>query len=198
MNKTIEFFWDAASSYTYLASTQIEALAQRCGAQLVWKPFLLGKVFEATGNRPPISVAAKGKHLLQDMQRWAGHYGIPFHFPKVFPVNSVAALRAACSLPAAQHALWAKAVLRHYWAMDEDISQPDVLKAIASELKLDGEKLLAATQDQAIKDRLCANTDEAVKRGVFGAPAFFVGEQMFWGNDRLLLLEEFLNGKLAA
>jgi 2-hydroxychromene-2-carboxylate isomerase len=198
MNKTIEFFWDAASSYTYLASTQVEALAQRCGAQLVWKPFLLGKVFEATGNSPPINVPAKGKHLVQDMQRWAGHYGIPFQFPTVFPVNSVAALRVACALPAAQHATWAKAVLRHYWALDQDISQPGVLKAIAAELKLDGDKLLAATQDQAIKDQLRANTDEAVKRGVFGAPVFFVGEQMFWGNDRLLLLEEFLNGKLAA
>lgn len=197
MNKTIEFFWDAASSYTYLASTQIEALAQRCGAQLVWKPFLLGKVFEATGNRPPVSVPAKGKHLFLDMQRWAAHYGIPFQFPRVFPVNSVAALRIACALPAAQHAIWAKAVLRHYWALNQDISQAEVLKRIAAELKFDGEKLLAATQEQAVKDQLRSHTDEAVKRGVFGAPAFFVGEQLFWGNDRLVLLEEFLKGKLA-
>ncbi len=198
MSKTIEFFWDAASSYTYLASTRIETLAQRCEAQLVWKPFLLGKVFEATGNSPPVSVPAKGKHLFEDMRRWARHYGIPFQFPKVFPVNSVAALRIACALPPAQHAGWAKAVLHRYWGLGEDISQPDVLKSVALELKLDGEKLLAATQTQAVKDQLRANTDEAVKRGVFGAPAFFVGDQLFWGNDRLVLLEEFLNGKLAA
>lgn len=198
MNKTIEFFWDAASSYTYLASTQIEAVAQRAGAKLVWKPFLLGKVFEATGNKPPISVPAKGKHLFEDMRRWARLYGIPFEMPKVFPVNSVAALRVGCALPEAQQAAWAKAVLRRYWGLGEDISQPDVLKAAAAEAKLDGEKWLAATQEQAVKDQLRANTDEAVKRGVFGAPAFFVGDQLFWGNDRLVLLENFLTGKLAA
>ena len=198
MKQTIEFFWDAASSYTYLASTQIEALAQRCEARLVWKPFLLGKVFEATGNKPPVGVPAKGKHLFVDMRRWSKLYGIPFQFPKVFPVNSVAALRIACALPEAQHALWAKAVLRRYWGLGEDVSQPAVLKAVAAELQLDGEKLLAQTQEQAIKDQLRTHTEEAVKRGVFGAPAFFVDEELFWGNDRLVLLEEFLNGKLAA
>lgn len=198
MNKTIEFFWDAASSYTYLASTQIEAVARRCSAELVWKPFLLGKVFEATGNKPPIGVPAKGKHLSVDMGRWSRLYGIPFQFPRVFPVNSVAALRVGCALPPEQHGAWAKAVMRRYWGLGEDISQPELLKSIAAELDLDGEKLLAATQDPVIKDRLRANTEEAVKRGVFGAPAFFVGEELFWGNDRLVLLEEFLKGKLAA
>lgn len=198
MTKTIEFFWDAASSYTYLASTRIEPVAQRCGAALVWKPFLLGKVFEATGNRPPVSVPAKGKHLFEDMRRWAQLYGVPFQFPKVFPVNSVAALRIALALPQAQQGAWAKVVMHHYWGLGEDISQPEVLKAIAVSLKLDGEQLLAATQTQAVKDLLRANTEEAVKRGVFGAPAFFVGEELFWGNDRLVLLEDYLKGKLAA
>ncbi len=198
MSKTIEFFWDAASPYTYLAATQIEAVARRCGARLVWKPFLLGKVFEATGNRAPASVPAKGKHLFEDLRRWARLYGVPFQFPKIFPINTVAALRVACALPEEQRAAWAKAVMQCYWGKDGDISQPEVLKSVAAELKLDGDKLLAATQEPAIKDQLRAYTDEAVKRGVFGAPAFFVGEQMFWGNDRLVLLEEFLNGKLAA
>lgn len=196
--KTIEFFWDAASPYTYLAATQIEGLAQRTGATLRWRPFLLGKAFEATGNRPPVTVPAKGKYLFRDLRLWAKHYGIPFFFPRVFPVNSLLALRIACALPEDQVGRWALAVMSTYWTKDADISQPEVLKTVAAGLGLDGEALLAATQDPAVKDRLRANTEEAVQRGVFGAPSFFVDDQMFWGNDRLVLLEEYLSGKLAA
>lgn len=198
MPQTIEFFWDPASPYTYLAATQIEAVARRCGAELVWKPFLLGKVFEATGNRPPVTVPAKGKHLFQDLRRWARHYGVKFWFPKLFPINSVLPQRVACAVPQERHADWAKAVMTLYWTEGADIGQPEVLKQVAAALGLDGEALLAAAQDPAVKDKLRANTDEAVRRGVFGAPTFFVGEQMFWGNDRLVLLEDFLTGKLAA
>jgi 2-hydroxychromene-2-carboxylate isomerase len=199
MERNIEFFWDAASPYTYLASTQIEALAQRTGATVVWKPFLLGKVFEATGNRMPAAIPAKGKHLFQDVQRWGEHYGVPVGFPKVFPINSVAALRCGIAASAkGQCAGFAKAVMRAYWAEGQDISQPEVLSAVAAALGLDGTALVAQTQEPAVKDALRANTEEAVKRGAFGAPTFFVGERMFWGNDRLVLLEEFLSGRIAA
>lgn len=197
-NKTIEFFWDAASPYTYLAATQIDALAERCGYRLHWRPFLLGKAFEATGNRAPAMIPAKGKYLFKDLRLWARHYDVPLFFPRVFPINSIAALRIACALPEEKVGDWAKAVMAAYWTRDADISQPDVLKGIATAIGLDGEALLTAAQDAAVKDKLRANTDEAIERGVFGAPTFFVGEQMFWGNDRLVLLEEFLQGKLAA
>lgn len=196
--KTIEFFWDSASPYTYLAATQIEAVARRCGAALVWKPFLIGKAFEATGNRPPVSVPAKGKYLFKDLQLWARHYRVPLEFPKIFPINSLLPQRAACAVPEERAGDFARAAMAAYWAQGQDIQQPDVLRSVAAGLGLDGDKLLAATQDPAVKDRLRANTDEAVRRGAFGAPTFFVGEQMFWGNDRLVLLEEFLTGKLAA
>jgi 2-hydroxychromene-2-carboxylate isomerase len=199
MQCEIEFFWDPASPYTYLASTQIEALAARAAVGVVWKPFLLGKVFEATGNRMPAAIPAKGKHLFQDVQRWGQHYGVAVGFPKVFPVNSVAALR--CGIAAAgqgKAAEFAKAVMKAYWAEGQDISQPGVLVAVAAAVGLDGAALLAQTQEPAVKDALRANTEEAVRRGAFGAPTFFVGEQMFWGNDRLVLLEEFLRGKIAA
>src|SRR6202012_1532574 len=167
---------------TYLASTQIEALAQRAGATVVWKPFLLGKVFEATGNRAPAMIPAKGKHLFQDVPRWAQHYGVPVGFPKVSPVNGAAARR--CGIAAAgqgKGAEFAKAVMRAYWADGQDISQPDVLAAAAAAVGLDGAALLAQTQEPAVKDTLRASTEEAVKRGAFGAPTFYVGEQMFWG-----------------
>ena len=198
MSKTIEFFWDSASPYTYLAATQIEALARRTAAVVDWKPFLLGKAFEATGNRAPASIPAKGKYLFDDLRRWAKLYGVPFGFPKVFPVASVTSLRIACALPAEQRGEWARAVMTYYWSKDADIGQREVLKSVLTELGWDADKLLAAAQDQVNKDALRANTDEAIKRGVFGAPSFFVDGQMFWGNDRLMHLEEFLNGKLAA
>lgn len=195
--KTIEFFWDPASPYTYLAATQIDALAQRCNARIEWKPFLIGKTFEATGNKPPVTVPAKGKYMGRDLRLWAKYYGVPFWFPRVFPVNSIAALRVACALPPEQAGRWALAVMTAYWTKDVDISQPDTLKTIAAGLELDGEALLAAAQTAEVKDRLRANTEEAVQRGAFGAPTFFVGEQMFWGNDRLVLLEAYVSGKLA-
>jgi 2-hydroxychromene-2-carboxylate isomerase len=199
MERSIEFFWDPASPYTYLASTQVEALAARAGVAVVWKPFLLGKVFEATGNKMPAAIPAKGKHLFQDVQRWGEHYGVPVGFPKVFPINSVAALR--CGVAAAAQGRcgdFAKAVMRAYWGEGQDISQAEVLAAVAASIGLDGAVLVTQTQEQAVKDQLRANTEEAVKRGAFGAPTFFVGEQMFWGNDRLVLLEEFLRGRAAA
>jgi 2-hydroxychromene-2-carboxylate isomerase len=195
----VEFFWDAASPYTYLAATQIEALAARAGAVLSWHPFLLGKVFEATGNRAPVTVPAKGKHLFRDLQRWAEHYGVVVNMPKVFPVNSVLALR--CAIAAAspdQGAPFAMALMRAYWVDGVDISQPASVGAVADSIGLDGPALLQRAQEQAVKDQLRANTEEAVRRGAFGAPTFFVGDNMFWGNDRLVLLEQFLCGKLAA
>ena len=195
----IEYFWDPASPYTYLASTQIEALAARAGAALEWRPFLLGKVFEATGNKAPATIPHKGKHMFTDLQRWASHYGVPVTMPKVFPVHSVLALRAGLAASAQGKAAgFAKAVMRAYWGEGRDISQPEVVGAVAAAEGLDPAALLAATQEPAIKDALRVNTEEAVKRGAFGAPTFFVGGEMFWGNDRLLLLEQFLAGKLAA
>lgn len=198
MSKIIEFFWDPASTYTYLAATQIEALAARCGATVVWKPFLLGKVFEATGNKMPAALPAKGKYLFKDASLWARLYRVPFAFPKVFPLNSVLASRASLAAAAAGKGLeFNLALLRAYWAEGQDPSQPDVVSAIAASVGLDGAALLAATQDPEIKDQLRANTEEAIARGAFGAPTFYVGQQMFWGNDRLSLLEAFLKEEIA-
>jgi 2-hydroxychromene-2-carboxylate isomerase len=196
---TIEFFWDPASPFTYLAATQIEALAADCNAELIWKPFLLGKVFEATGNRPPVSVPAKGKHLFQDLRRWATFYGVPLQFPKSFPVNSVTPERAAIAAAnAGKGPEFARAVMTAHWGDGRDISLPDELKAIATSVGLDGDAILAATQDAAVKETLKGNTEDAIRRGVFGAPTFFVGDEMFWGNDRLELLRAHLKGRLAA
>lgn len=195
----IEFFWDAASPYTYLAATQIEALAARTGARLEWKPFLLGKVFEATGNRMPASVPAKGKYLFGDVKLWAKYYGVPFTFPKVFPVNSLLAQRVGCAaIGAGRGEDYARAVMAAYWGEGRDIGQREELERVCTSLGLDAASLLAQAAEPPAKDLLRANTEEANRRGAFGAPTFFVGEQMFWGNDRLPLMEAMLKGRLAA
>jgi 2-hydroxychromene-2-carboxylate isomerase len=195
---TVEFFWDAISPYAYLASTQIERVAEKTGAQLVWKPFLLGGVFQATGNTPPIGVPAKGRHLADDLQRWAKHYGVPVTSPKNFPINSLLPQRVACAVPEGpKSAEFAKAVMLATWGEGRDTGKPDELTRVVTSIGLDAPALLARAQEQPVKDRLRAFTDEAVKRGAFGAPTFFVGNALFWGNDRLGLLEDHLRASAA-
>ena len=194
----IEMYYDVASPYAYLALTQIEALAARHQRELVYKPMLLGKVFEATGNRMPAAVPAKGKYMMGDLQRWAAFYGVPFRFPSVFPVNSKTAQRIAAILPAEQVGDWARAAAHAYWADNLDIGAPEGLQPAFDTLGWDPAPLLAESESGAAKTRLRELTEEAVARGVFGAPSFFVGDAMFWGCDRLGLLEHHLSNARAA
>lgn len=197
MSTTVEFFWDAASPYTYLAATQIAALEQRTGVSVVWRPFVLGKVFEATGNRMPAAVPAKGKNLFKDCQRWARFYAVPFTMPPVFPVHSILAGRLALAADVQGNgAAAALALMRAAWGEGRDVALPDVASAALTAIGLDAGALIEATQTTAIKDQLKANTDEAIRRGAFGAPSFFVGTELFWGNDRLPLLQAHLEGRL--
>lgn len=191
---TLEFFWDVASPYTYLASTQIPGLRARTGAQIVCRPFLLGGVFKSTGNVMPAEVPAKAAYMLKDLARWRDRYQIPFRLPgdAPFPLNSVLAQRVATAADlAGQGEQFMHAVMRAYWGEAKDISDPAVIAQVVSENGFSAD-LLAAAQSQAVKDRLRANSDEAVERGAFGAPAFFLGGELYWGNDQLPHLEALL------
>ncbi|MGH8506746.1 MAG: 2-hydroxychromene-2-carboxylate isomerase [Stenotrophobium sp.] len=199
MSPVIEFFWEPGSPYTYLAATQIERIAAETGATVQWKPFLLGKVFEARGTKLPASIPAKAQYMFKDLARWAQVYQVPVTMPKVFPVHSLLASRAAIAAAQLGHeAAAALAILSAYWGEGHDISQAEVLAAAFAKAGLDGAAILARAQEQSVKDQLKENTEAALQRGVFGAPSMFVGDAMFWGNDRLDLLKLALQGKIKA
>jgi 2-hydroxychromene-2-carboxylate isomerase len=194
----VEFFYDYSSPWTYLAFTRIEDLCRRCGAELVWRPILVGGIFNTVNptvyesrERP---VPAKARYLAKDLGDWADLYGLKIRFPpSVFPVNSVKALRGA--LVALEHGKisdYSGAVFAAYWGADRDISRDEVLDSIVREVGLDPVEFFEKIQLPAYKSQIRANTDECIRRGGFGSPTMFVGESMFFGNDRLVLVEHGL------
>jgi 2-hydroxychromene-2-carboxylate isomerase len=193
---TIEFFFDFSSPYTYLASTRIHALAERTGAQLVTKPFVLGAVFKATGNEMPAHVPAKAAYMWKDLTAWAADYGVPFTLSPHFPVNSMAALRMFVALGDDPRAWpFAARVFRAVWAEEADIADKHTLHSLATELGLDADHLLRRIDEPDVKATLRTYTDDAIARGAFGAPTFFVGDQLFCGNDRLPFVERAARGE---
>ncbi|MBL9018646.1 MAG: 2-hydroxychromene-2-carboxylate isomerase [Myxococcales bacterium] len=192
MAREIELFFDIGSSYSYLAATQMAGLTARTGVPVRWRPFLLGAVFKATTNDTPARVPAKARYLLADMARWSAHYGVPFKLPSRFPVLTLRAQRALTAAPEAAIPAMALSLFRAYWAEDQDPTTDAAITAAARVAGADAETILGAIEHQSTKDRLRATTDEAVARGAFGAPSMFVGEALFWGNDRIPLLEAHL------
>ncbi len=182
----LEFYYDFSCPYAYLASTQIERLAERAGAELVYRPFLLGGVFRALGDAapdmarmPPPRARLNGL----DMHRWAEHWQVPLRMPPTHPNRTVTALRAALAsddLPRASHALFSA-----YWAEGRDLSDPGIVRAALDAAGLDGARLVERASEPVIKRELRERTDEALSRGVFGAPACFVNGELYWGQDRL-------------
>lgn len=192
MSKRVEFFYDYVSSYSYLANSQLATLD---ADEIVYRPFFLGGIMQATGNTPPTTVPARGKYLMKDLVRWAARYGIAFQMNPAFPQNTLGALRLA--LVAQREGSFQplhQLLFNAMWAEQRDLADPVVLRQIASDAGLDAERALEASSSQEIKDLLKANTEEAVQRGAFGAPTFFVDGEMFFGNDRLEFVREALAG----
>ncbi len=180
----LEFFYDFVSPYSYLASTRVEEGARRAGGAVRFRPFLLGGVFKATGNRAPLETPAKLRHLWVDVERWARRLGVPLARPAAFPPATVLAMRCALAAEQAGGLVpFTHAAFRAYWVEGRDVSSPEVLAAVASSAGLDGAGLVASAP--SFKEALFRQTQEAVERGTFGAPTFFVGEELFVGNDRL-------------
>jgi 2-hydroxychromene-2-carboxylate isomerase len=181
---TLEFFYDFVSPYSYLASTRVEAEAARVGGTVRFRPFLLGGVLKATGNRAPLETPAKLAHMWTDLQRWARRLGVPLSRPPAFPVPTVLPLRTALAAEQAGGLVpFTHALYRAYWVEGRDVSQPAVVEEVARGAGLDGAALVASAP--GYKEALARQTQEAVDRGAYGAPTFFVGGEMFVGNDRL-------------
>jgi 2-hydroxychromene-2-carboxylate isomerase len=200
----VEFWFDFSCPYAYLGSTQIEAVARRHGADLVWRPLLLGGVFRAV-DTPQVLFATlpppKARHNYHDMMRWAEWFGVPLAMPAAHPMRTVRALRALLALPEARWPAFIHAMYRAYWVRNDDITGEPVVGAALDEAgcsPAERAHALAANDDAGIKAELRRRTDEAIARGVFGVPAMFVGDGadavMFWGQDRFEFVERALAG----
>jgi len=184
MTKTVEFFYDIASPYSYLAAALVPRIEKLAPVQ--WRPFLIGGVFKATNNVMPAANPAKGQYMFQDLKRLCAYYQLPFTFPSRFPMNSLQAMRCLTAVPAEARPDVSLKLFRAYWADDADLGDLDVLAGLV------GADVLARAGDDAVKAELKATTEEAARRGAFGAPTFFVGEDMYFGEDRIFLIEHAL------
>ena len=200
---TLEFFFDCSSPWTYLAFVRIQDILARVPAEVTWRPILVGGVFNAV-NREVYARRAnpdprKASYSEKDLQDWARLAGIRIGKPPVFPVRAVAAMRCVIAADEAGALLaFAQAVFEAYWGDLLDISQVEVLGAVAERMGLDAGKLLARSTEPEVKERLRANTDELIARGGFGSPTLFVnGDDMYFGNDRLPLVEAALTRAVA-
>jgi 2-hydroxychromene-2-carboxylate isomerase len=196
--KTLEFFYDVGSPWTYLAFSQIERLAAEHGALLSYRPILVGGVFNAVNDDVYRMRAQpnprKARYHAKDLQDWARLYGLVIRWPSVFPLNSVKAMRGALAADEKDRLVpWSRGCFEAYWGRGEDLSQDAVLEPLAVRVGLDPAWLLARLAKPELKEKLRANTDELVARGGFGSPTMFVNQtDMYFGNDRLPLVEAAL------
>lgn len=188
MPAPIDFYFDFSSPYGYLAAERIDALAEKHGREVAWRPILLGAVFPQTGSQPLLNIPLKGDYARRDMERSARLLGIPFQLPARFPFMSVAACRAFYWLhdrdPAQARAL-AKALYRAAFAEGQPIDSAESVVAAATALGEDGEEMAAALNDPSVKQRLREEVEAAISEGVFGSPLIVVDGEPFWGHDRL-------------
>ncbi|MDB5796826.1 MAG: h16 [Paucimonas sp.] len=202
MAADIEFFFDFSSPYAYFASTQVDALAARHGRKVQWRPILLGVVFRSTGAAPLTAVPIKGDYARHDFKRTARLHGIDFNLPDPFPIPTQAAARAMLWTRAshgdAQAIALAKALFRAYFVDNLDISAPESVVKVAVATGLDAQQVAAGLDSAAVRAELKAGTDEAMQRGVCGAPFLIVDGEPWWGFDRFGQVEDFLSSQQRA
>jgi 2-hydroxychromene-2-carboxylate isomerase len=186
--KTFDFYFDFGSLAAYLAHTQLPKMCAETGASANLLPMLLGGVFQATGNVSPMTVPAKGRYVFVDFKRYADGYGVPLNMNPHFPIITTTLMRMVTALqmhkdPRMQTLM--DTVFQAIWVDSRNLNDPVTVGQVLTDAGFDAATLLAMANEQATKDQLKAVTMKAVERGVFGAPTFFVGEDMFWGQDRM-------------
>lgn len=193
--KTVEFYFDFGSPTAYLAWTQLPAIAMECRAGIAWKPMLLGGVFKATGNSSPVLVEAKGRWMWGDMERWSRRYGVKLVKNPFFIINTLTLMRGAVGYQMREPDRFLKYVdvmYRSTWVEGLNTGDADVVAGILKRNGFDPVAYATMVADGEVKAKLISATDGAVKRGVFGAPTMFVGDAMFFGQDRLEFVREAL------
>ncbi|HEX5842700.1 MAG TPA: 2-hydroxychromene-2-carboxylate isomerase [Pseudomonas sp.] len=193
MSKSVEFFFDFGSPASYLAWTQLPRISNAAGAQIVWRPMLLGGVFKATGNQSPVMIPSKGAWMLKDLARFASRYGVPMAFSPSFPINTLTLMRGAAGYQNDERfERYVQVMFEALWTQQKNLGKPEVVAEVLSAAGFDPAEFERLVSDETVKERLKATTEEAIKRGVFGAPTFFVGSEMHFGQDRLDFVAEAL------
>lgn len=195
MSKSVEFYFDLGSPTTYLAYTQLPTLCAQTNSQLVYRPMLLGGVFKATGNASPVTIPAKGPYLFKDLNRFAKRYGAAFKLNPYFPINTLLLMRAVTGMQLRhpeRFEAFIDCLFRALWVDARNLNDPATVAAVLDEAGFDPEYVLAMTTDEQVKQALKTATEEAIERGVFGAPSMFVGDELFFGQDRLDFVREAL------
>ncbi|MDE3737264.1 MULTISPECIES: 2-hydroxychromene-2-carboxylate isomerase [Pseudomonas] len=195
MSKSVEFFFDFGSPTSYLANTQLPSICARAGAQLIYRPILLRSLFEATGNSSPVRIPAKGRYLFNDFQRFARRYEVPLSFNPNFPINTLPLIRGAIALQLrgeTRFAEYVEAMYRAIWVEARNLNDSAVLAETLRTNDFDPETVQADASSQDVDAVLETNIQDAVAGGVFGVPTMFVGDEMFFGQDRLDFVSEAL------
>lgn len=196
MSKTVEFFFDLGSPTSYLAYTQLPKICAQTGSQLIYQPMLLGGVFKVTGNASPINIPAKGRYMLQDLARYARRYEVPLAFNPHFPINTLLLMRAVTGMQLRhpqRFVAFIDCLFRALWVEKRNLNDQATVAAVLSEGGFDPLEVLALTNDEEVKNALKDKTEQALQRGVFGAPSMFVDNQLFFGQDRLDFVLEALS-----
>jgi 2-hydroxychromene-2-carboxylate isomerase len=193
MTRQVEFFFDLGSPSAYLAWTQLPQLAADAGADIVWRPVLLGGVFKGTGNAFPATVPAKIGYALKDFARCAKRYGVAFTANPHFPINTVVHMRGAIAyLDTPLFSRYLAAMFHGIWVEQRNLNDPAVVAQVLTQAGLDAAEFEQRVNDVDVKEQLKKVTARAVERGVFGVPIFFVDDEMFFGQDRLDFVAEAL------
>jgi 2-hydroxychromene-2-carboxylate isomerase len=195
MPSVVELYYDFGSPASYLAYKHLPAVVGKTGASITLKPFLLGGVFKATGNRSPIEVDAKGKWMWRDLDNHARRYGVPFNPNPHFPIGTLHLMRGAYAVPSEDLKRYSDAIFEAIWVEGRDLNQPKLISETLSKAGFDARHIFAAVEQDEVKARLKAVTEDAVARGAFGAPTLFVDDQMFFGQDRLDFVAEACAGQ---
>jgi len=191
MPKTVEFLFDVGSPTTYLAHKRLPGLVERTGAQVVYKPILLGALFKATGNASPATIPAKSRWMGTDLARFARRHGVEYRSNPYFPINTLHLMRGATGLMGdPRFDAYVDAVFEAMWREPRNLGDPAELVPVLARAGVSPDEFRELTEREDVKARLKVASEAAVARGAFGAPTFFVGEEMFFGQDRLDFVEE--------